>query len=93
MQRPPVLPDTEIQRRLAVLPGWERQGNALRRTFTFRGFPEAVEFIRSMVGPAETLQHHPDVDLRYDRVLVSLSTPDQGGITALDFDLAARLGP
>ena len=49
MQRPPVLPDTEIQRRLAVLPGWERQGNALRRTFTFRGFPEAVEFIRSMV--------------------------------------------
>lgn len=91
MARPPVLSDIEIQRQLGAHPGWQRQGNALRRTFTFRGFPEAVEFVRRLVVPAEALGHHPDVDLRYNKVTVSLSTHDQGGITALDFELAGRI--
>ncbi len=91
MARPALLPDAEIARRLAGLPGWAREGNALRRTFTFAGFPEAVEFVRGLVAPAEALQHHPDVDLRYARVTVTLSTHDAGGITELDFTLAARI--
>lgn len=92
MGRLPVLSDIEIQRRLGTLPGWQRQGNVLRRTFTFAGFPEAVAFAQSLVAPAEAMQHHPDVDIRYDRVIVSLSTHDSGGITENDLALAARIG-
>lgn len=91
MARHALLSDIEIQRRLGALPGWHRQGDALRRTFTFAGFPEAVEFVRTLVAPAEALGHHPDVDLRYNRVIVTLSTHDAGGITALDLALAERI--
>lgn len=91
MAREPLLSDIEIQRRLGALPGWHRHGDALRRTFTFAGFPEAVAFVRTLVAPAEALGHHPDVDLRYNRVIVTLSTHDAGGITALDLALAERI--
>ena len=91
MGRLPVLSDIEIQRRLSSLPGWQRHGDALRRTFSFAGFPEAVEFVRTLVAPAEAMHHHPDVDVRYNRVIVSLSTHDSGGITENDLTLAARI--
>ncbi len=91
MGRLPVLSDIEIQRRLQGLPGWQRNGDALRRTFTFAGFPEAVEFVRTLVAPAEGMNHHPDVDVRYNRVIVTLSTHDSGGITENDLQLAARI--
>lgn len=92
MGRLPLLSDIEIQRRLGGLPGWQRQGNVLRRTFTFSGFPEAVAFVQSLVAPAEALDHHPDVDLRYNKVVVTLSTHDSGGITENDLVLAGRIG-
>jgi len=87
----PLLSDIEIHRRLATLPGWQRQGDAIRRTFTFAGFPESVEFVRTLVAPAEAMGHHPDVDLRYNRVIVTLSTHDSGGITENDLALAERI--
>lgn len=89
MARPARLSDTEIATRLAQLPGWSRSGEAITRTFTFGGFPDAVAFVQRLVGPAETREHHPDVDIRYNRVIVSLSTHDQGGLTSADFTLAA----
>lgn len=85
------LTDAEITAGLAALPGWTRAGEALRRTFTFKGFPDAVAFIQGLVAPAEAMDHHPDVDLRYDRVTVSLSTHSAGGITRLDLELAERI--
>lgn len=91
MARPARLSDIEIQRRLGALPGWSRRGDAITRTFTFAGFPEAVAFVGRLVQPAEALAHHPDVDLRYSRVIVTLSTHDQGGVTELDFTLAQRI--
>lgn len=91
MGRLPVLSDIEIQRRLGALPGWQRQGALLRRTFTFAGFPEAVAFAQTLVAPAEAMNHHPDVDIRYNRVIVSLSTHDSGGITENDLALAERI--
>ncbi len=91
MSRLPLLSDIEIQRRLGALPGWQRQGSVIRRTFTFAGFPEAVAFVRTLVEPAEALQHHPDVDVRYNRVIVTLSTHDSGGITENDLVLAERI--
>lgn len=91
MARPARLSDIEIQRRLGSRPGWARRGDAITRTFAFGGFPAAVAFIDRLVAPAEALGHHPDVDLRYDRVIVTLSTHDRGGITELDFLLAERI--
>jgi 4a-hydroxytetrahydrobiopterin dehydratase len=87
--RPKRLPEHEIADRLAALPGWVRKGEAITRTFTFAGFPEATAFVARLVAPAEEMEHHPDVDVRYNRVTVTLSTHDQGGLTAYDFDLAA----
>ncbi len=87
----PLLSDIELQRRLAALPGWQRHGAAIRRTYTFAGFPEAVEFVRSLVAPAEAMNHHPDVDIRYNRVIVTLSTHDAGGVTGDDLTLAGRI--
>lgn len=88
MSRPSRLDDIAIATQLEALPGWTRHGNAITRTFTFAGFPQAVDFVQRLVAPAESLDHHPDVDLRYNRVIVTLSTHDQGGLTALDFTLA-----
>ena len=86
------LTDVEIAARIDSLPEWTREGDALHKTFSFKGFPEAVAFIGRLVEPAEAMNHHPNVDLRYNRVIVSLSTHDAGGITALDFELAQRIG-
>ena len=85
------LTEAEIADGLARLTGWTRDGETLRRTFAFKGFPEAVAFIQSLVAPAEALDHHPDVDLRYNKVSVALSTHSAGGITALDLELAGRI--
>lgn len=89
MPRPARLSNDDVTARLATLPGWTRSGDAITRTFTFAGFPDAVAFAQRLVGPAESKEHHPDLDIRYNRVIVTLSTHDQGGLTAYDFDLAA----
>lgn len=89
MSRPSRLDDSAIAAKLRELPGWTRSGESITRTFTFAGFPDAVDFVQRLVAPAESLNHHPDIDLRYNRVLVTLSTHDQGGLTDLDFKLAA----
>jgi 4a-hydroxytetrahydrobiopterin dehydratase len=89
MARPNRLDDISIATKLRALPGWSRSDGTITRTFTFMGFPEAVEFVTRLVEPAEEMEHHPDVDLRYNKVIVTLSTHDQGGLTDLDFRLAA----
>jgi 4a-hydroxytetrahydrobiopterin dehydratase len=91
MARPSRLSDAEVQQRLGAVPKWTRRDDAITRTFSFSGFPAAVAFVQRLVAPAEAMGHHPDVDLRYDKVIVTLSTHDQGGLTAFDFDLAAKL--
>lgn len=88
MSRPVRLDDIAIATKLRGMPGWSRTGHSITRTFTFAGFPQAVDFVQRLVEPAESLNHHPDVDLRYNRVIVTLSTHDQGGLTELDFTLA-----
>lgn len=89
MARPMKLDDIAIATKLRALPGWSRVGDSITRTFTFAGFPQAVAFVERLVAPAEEMNHHPDVDLRYNRVIVTLSTHDQGGLTELDVKLAA----
>lgn len=88
-----LLADVEITRRLAALSGWTRAGGTITRTFEFKGFPEAVAFVGRLVAPAEAMDHHPNVDVRYNKVIVTLSTHDSGGITENDLLLAERIGP
>jgi 4a-hydroxytetrahydrobiopterin dehydratase len=87
----PVLSDIEVQRELSTLAGWTRKGTEITKTFTFPGFPGALDFAQALVPIAEEMNHHPDLDIRYNRVIVRLSTHDQGGVTEKDLDLARRI--
>lgn len=91
MPKQPLLSDIDIQRRLGALRGWSRRGDTITKTFTFAGFPAAVEFVKRVVQPAEAMNHHPDLDIRYDKVTVTLTTHDSGGITENDLELARRV--
>ena len=86
-----LLEETDIRARLSDLDGWDRTGGTIRKTFTFDGFPDAVGFVDRIVEPAEAANHHPDLDIRYNRVTVGLTTHSEGGLTAKDFDLATTI--
>ena len=80
------LTDDQIRTELARLDGWTLDGTAIRKQFTFRGFPEAVAFVQRLVPDAETSDHHPDITINYKRVTLSYSTHSEGGLTLKDFD-------
>ncbi|WP_337169704.1 4a-hydroxytetrahydrobiopterin dehydratase [Gemmatimonas aurantiaca] len=88
---PSALSDIEIQRALGPLPGWSRKGDAICKSYHFATFPAGIAFIARVAEVAERLQHHPDIDIRYTRVLFQLSTHDAGGITQKDFELASQI--
>jgi 4a-hydroxytetrahydrobiopterin dehydratase len=81
-----LLTSQEIDRNLASLAGWTRDGDAIKKQFTFKGFPEAVEFVSRLVPDAEAADHHPDITINYRKVTLSFSTHDEGGLTIKDFD-------
>lgn len=87
----PRLDDSEIERRLAGLDGWERSGDAIRKPFARGDFVGSVRFVDSLVGPAEEMNHHPDLEISWDTVTVTLTTHSEGGLTAGDFELASRI--
>jgi 4a-hydroxytetrahydrobiopterin dehydratase len=84
------LTDDDVQKGLATLPGWDRQGDEIVKEFEFDGFGDAVAFVVGLAFKAEKANHHPDLDVRYNRVRVALSTHSEGGITAKDLALAAE---
>ena len=86
------LTDAAIRERLARVPGWERAGNAIRRTWSFADFAGSMAFVNRVAGLAEAIDHHPDIDIRYAKVTLMLSTHDAGGLTARDFALAEKIG-
>ncbi|HEY9888923.1 MAG TPA: 4a-hydroxytetrahydrobiopterin dehydratase [Candidatus Obscuribacterales bacterium] len=88
---PDRLSEAEIQRRLGTVPGWQRVGDTLVYERTFADFGAAIAFVNALVAPADSLGHHPDITINYNRVLLTLTTHDAGGLTALDFELAAQI--
>lgn len=80
----------EAQAYLSKLDGWQIEGGQLVKTFQFKSFPVSLEFVNRVGELAEQAGHHPDIDIRYNRVRLSLVTHDAGGLTAKDFELAAR---
>ncbi len=87
-----LLTETRIRERLARLPGWERRGNEIRRTWSLADFESAMAFVDRVAAIAQAADHHPDIDIRYSKVTLALSTHDAGGLTARDFDLAEAIG-
>jgi Pterin-4a-carbinolamine dehydratase len=85
------LSDIAIQRDLGSLPGWARRGDVLTRLYTFRNFAESMAFVNRVAEAAEAANHHPDIDIRYSKVTLTLSTHDAGGITQADLDLAKAI--
>lgn len=86
-----LLSDIAIQRELGGLPGWSRKGDVLTRTYQFRNFNESIDFVNRVADLAESANHHPDIDIRYSKVTLGLSTHDSGGITGMDIDLAKAI--
>lgn len=88
---PKRLDDTAVTRALEALPGWQRQGDAIEKTFDRGSFNGAVAFVNTLAELADRADHHPDLDIRYRKVRVSLSTHDAGGLTQNDVDLARQV--
>ncbi|MEM1252280.1 MAG: 4a-hydroxytetrahydrobiopterin dehydratase [Cyanobacteria bacterium P01_H01_bin.21] len=82
------LDEAEIQQRMQTLPAWSTDGETLFYCRTFSNFVEAIDFVNSLVEPAEQLAHHPDIVIKYNQVFVQLTTHDAQGLTELDFQLA-----
>ncbi len=80
-----------IKRHLARLKGWSQAGHAIQRQYVFADFKDAMFFVNTVAGLAEKAGHHPDITINYNRVTLSLSTHDAGGLTRKDFDLAMRI--
>lgn len=78
----------EIGTAAKTVPQWTVDRDVLRRTFAFADFLEAMRFVNAVAGAAETAGHHPDIDIRWNRVTLALTTHDAGGLTARDFSLA-----
>ena len=91
MARPALLAPVTLGAALPALPAWRVQSGALVRTLTFDGFMPGVKAL-ALIGPlADALDHHPDVELGFGKLVLRLSTHDAGGITALDVELASQI--
>ena len=84
------LQSDELKSALATVPLWRRKGSAIHRTYEFKDFLPAMKFVNAVARLAEKARHHPDIDVRWNRVKLALTTHDEGGLTAKDFALAAK---
>ena len=87
----PKLAEAEVTASLAALGGWDRRGDEIEKTFERPSFADAIAFVVRIGFLAEAADHHPDLDIRWRKVRVALTTHDSGGLTANDFDLARRI--
>lgn len=88
---PVLLTEEEIAQKLPSASGWERQGTEITRRLKFADFKEAMRFVNRVADLAEEANHHPDIDIRWNKVLLRLSTHSKGGLSDLDFALAAEI--
>lgn len=86
-----LISEDELAAALKKLPEWELEGNAISRSIEFEEFMEAIDFVNLVADVAEDAQHHPDIDIRYAKVDLSLMTHDVGGVTELDLEMAHRI--
>jgi 4a-hydroxytetrahydrobiopterin dehydratase len=89
------LTDQEIEKTLAELPGWTRSAmakvNTIQRVFEFPDFVRAMQFVKKVAEAAESANHHPDIDIRYNKVTIALTSHDSGGVTNRDVKMAKKI--
>jgi 4a-hydroxytetrahydrobiopterin dehydratase len=86
-----ILTDEELRLAMIDLPAWTELGGAIHRQYEFRGFRAAIAFVNRMAEAATAANHHPDIEIHFNRVAVSLTTHDEGGVTQRDVDLATAI--
>lgn len=86
-----ILGASEIKQELKRIPEWDHEKKQIERTFEFDDFTQAIDFVNAVAEIAEEEEHHPDLDLRYNKVRVMLSTHSKGGLTERDFEVAERI--
>ena len=86
-----LLTEDEIDGALRGLPEWTRAERSISASYQFAGFPGAMAFVNHVAGMAERANHHPDIDIRWNKVLIRLSTHSDGGLTDKDFALAEQI--
>lgn len=85
----PKLSDSDIREHMKNLPGWSYVDTTLTKQYNFKGFTSAIQFVNQVAMAAESVNHHPDIYIRYNKVTITLTTHDTGGITLYDIQLAA----
>jgi 4a-hydroxytetrahydrobiopterin dehydratase len=85
------LSDDDVRKALEGLPDWQRDADHIVRDYELPTFPAVIELVQAVADLAEAANHHPDLDIRYNRLHVALTTHDQGGITQRDIDLAQEI--
>jgi 4a-hydroxytetrahydrobiopterin dehydratase len=86
-----LLTSQDIKEWLKKLPEWEHEKKHIERTFEFDDFSQAIDFVNSVAEIAEEEDHHPDIDIRYNKVRIQLSTHSEGGLTDQDFEVAEKV--
>jgi 4a-hydroxytetrahydrobiopterin dehydratase len=86
-----LLAEEDVQKELSSLKGWKREGNEIAKQFELKDFVHAMGFVNSVALLAEKANHHPDVDIRWNKVRLLLSTHSAGGLTEKDFNLAKQI--
>jgi 4a-hydroxytetrahydrobiopterin dehydratase len=86
-----LLDDGAIKSKLGELDGWARDGDAITKTFERGDFVGSVKFVDSIAEPAEDMNHHPDLEISWDKVKVSITNHAEGGLTENDFELAGKI--
>lgn len=87
----PVLSEQEVQKALQSLPSWNKSGSLIRRQFEFPDFKKAMVFVNQVAEAAERTNHHPDIVISYNKVTMSLTSHDSGGVTHRDIRLAGEI--
>ena len=85
------LDEEQIRERLGELEGWEHAGEAIRKQFQLEDFKGSVDFVNRLTPEAEGMNHHPDLEISWNKVTVTISTHSEGGLTANDFELAKKI--
>jgi 4a-hydroxytetrahydrobiopterin dehydratase len=85
-----ILKSSQISAALPKVPDWKRRGATISRTFQFKDFVAAIKFVNAVAKLAEKARHHPNIDIRWNKVTLTLTTHREGGLTERDFKLARQ---
>lgn len=86
-----LLEDADIEARLSGMEGWRRRGDEIVKSFDRGDFVGSIDFVSSIVEPAEEMNHHPDLAVSWSQVEVAITNHDEGGLTEADFELAEKI--